>query len=529
MIALCAALLSLAPGCAGDPLEESGEVMGGSEELSTVKAQRFVAAGTRYDQLEAYATTGPLNRAQLDFTSDVTMGFRDEALRSDWWGTTLEVLPGRVGTWTEISSGKYGYVTGDDGAFPPAPNRSMLSSQVTARWKQAAMQSPAALIQYALSHRKQVETLPDADWNGKKHKVISISGMSGWPQPVRLYFDPSTRLPAKAETLEDDPVYGDALYEVAYGDWRPAGATRAPYAITETLAGSPLSESTRTEVIDDPDLDEDAFTVPDAMKGVFDQDLADWGKRSSQYPIRWTGFLFPFFDDASRYMMPPQVLSSAPGAQVLLYMVYAYNTMVVEMPTSIVVVEAPLYESVSSKVIADIKQRIPGKPIKYLASTHFHFDHSGGIRTYAAEGAELVVAAQQESYYRELIGAPHTLRPDALARNPRSVTIRAVADKTSITEGGRTVTFYNLPQSHSDGCLVAVVEDTRMLFTSDLYSPGALGPDPTGPEHPKHDLYARELLADLATLGIDSTKVTTFVGGHGFLGDWAELRIFAGQ
>ena len=40
-------------------------------------------------------------------------------------------------------------------------------------------------------------------------------------------------------------------------------------------------------------------------------------------------------------------------------------------------VEAPLNEARSLAVIAEIKKVIPNKPIRYVVSTHHHWDHLG--------------------------------------------------------------------------------------------------------------------------------------------------------
>lgn len=302
-----------------------------------------------------------------------------------------------------------------------------------------------------------------------------------------------------------------------------------PFTITQRLAGYPLVEEQRSAVTDNPALPGDEFQVPPQLQGQLDPELASYGKRSSTYLLRTQEYGAAIYVDLSAYLQPA-VLSSAPGAGVVHYLIGGYNSLAIEMATSIVVVEAPLYEAASRAVIDDVKRRWPGKPITALASTHFHYDHSGGVRTYAAEGAEIFVPAQTAQFYRTMMAAPHTLHPDALARSPRPVAITAVADQLSLTEGARTVTFYNLAQSHSDGCLVAIVEDAKVLFTSDLYNPGGLGPNPTGPEKPFHDTYARELIRGLAELGITPTSEPTmqFAGGHGGVGTWSELQIFAG-
>ena len=46
-----------------------------------------------------------------------------------------------------------------------------------------------------------------------------------------------------------------------------------------------------------------------------------------------------------------------------------------------------------ARVIAKVKETIPDKPIRYIVNSHVHFDHSGGLRTYVAEGATVVLVA----------------------------------------------------------------------------------------------------------------------------------------
>ena len=55
--------------------------------------------------------------------------------------------------------------------------------------------------------------------------------------------------------------------------------------------------------------------------------------------------------------------------------------------------------SVQLAVIGEVKKLVPNKPIKYLVNTHHHFDHAGGVRTYAAEGATIVTARGQPALF----------------------------------------------------------------------------------------------------------------------------------
>ena len=67
----------------------------------------------------------------------------------------------------------------------------------------------------------------------------------------------------------------------------------------------------------------------------------------------------------------------------------------------ITVVEAPSSDERSYAVIAEIKRVIPGKPIRYLVTTHHHFDHISGIRNYVAEGATIVTHELNEEFFND--------------------------------------------------------------------------------------------------------------------------------
>ena len=68
----------------------------------------------------------------------------------------------------------------------------------------------------------------------------------------------------------------------------------------------------------------------------------------------------------------------------------SHNSVAVEFSDFVTVIEAPLNEERSLAVIQEVQRLIPDKMIRYLVVTHHHTDHSGGIRTYVAQGATIV-------------------------------------------------------------------------------------------------------------------------------------------
>ena len=98
------------------------------------------------------------------------------------------------------------------------------------------------------------------------------------------------------------------------------------------------------------------------------------------------------------------------------------------MKDGIVIFDAPVNEGQSRWVIDAAKAKYPGKKITHLVLTHHHMDHTGGMRTYVAEGATVIVPAPTKAYFEQVVKAPHAVSPDALQKQPRAANIQEVAE-----------------------------------------------------------------------------------------------------
>jgi hypothetical protein len=69
---------------------------------------------------------------------------------------------------------------------------------------------------------------------------------------------------------------------------------------------------------------------------------------------------------------------------------------------------------------------------------------------------------------------PHTLRPDALAQNPKPVTVETVDDELEIRDAAMTVNLYHVAGNpHSDTMLMAYIPRDRIIIEVDVYSPAS--------------------------------------------------------
>jgi glyoxylase-like metal-dependent hydrolase (beta-lactamase superfamily II) len=194
---------------------------------------------------------------------------------------------------------------------------------------------------------------------------------------------------------------------------------------------------------------------------------------------------------------------------------YSHNSMVVEFPSYLAVVEAAYTDAQSATLARVLNDQFPGKPIRYAAVTHHHYDHTGGVRGLAAAGAEILAEKGHEQELRMIVETPHTNPPDALENAKKAGKaggLKLYEGKLVLSEGKQTLELYPVTGNpHVEPMVLAYVPGARALFQSDLWFPG-LGA-PAGPE-------AVHLLQSIDALKL---PVATHVGGHGGVGPHAEL------
>lgn len=249
----------------------------------------------------------------------------------------------------------------------------------------------------------------------------------------------SQNMITKVETMIPDPVLGDMPVVTTYAGYKDYGGVKFPTRIVQTQGGFPVWDINVTSVQPNAPAD---LPVP--------------------APV------------ASAAAVPVTVETAKLGDGVWFLTGGSHHSLVVNFADYIAVIEAPLNEERSLAVIAEAKKLVPGKPIKYVINTHHHFDHSGGLRTYVAEGATVVTHDSNRSFFEKTFQAPATLAPDALSKNPKPATIQGVTDKEKyeLTDGKQTIDVYSTPgDTHTDEMLVVYLPASRVLVEADSYSP----------------------------------------------------------
>ena len=128
---------------------------------------------------------------------------------------------------------------------------------------------------------------------------------------------------------------------------------------------------------------------------------------------------------------------------------------------------------------------IPNKPIRYVVNTHHHFDHSGGLRTYLAQGATIVTHQGNREFLEQVLfnPAPRTLQPDRFSTfypyftgGRRPLPFETVNQKFVLSDGVRTIDLYPVQGlNHNPNMLIAYFPKEKILVNADLYSLPAQG------------------------------------------------------
>ena len=248
----------------------------------------------------------------------------------------------------------------------------------------------------------------------------------------------------RVQTWIDNTVLGDTPVEVTYSGYRDFGGIRFPSRIVRTQGGHPVLELNIDKAAANPAV---AAEVPEQVRS--------------------------FTPPAVNVVMEPL----APGVHYVRG--GSHHSVAIEQRDHIVVVEAPQDESRSAAVIAKVKETIPGKPIRYIVNSHVHFDHSGGLRTYVAEGATVVTHEMNRPYYEKAWAQPRTIRPDRLAGAPTAAKFETFTDKHVLDDGKRQIEVHQIAGSgHNDAYAMVYLPAERILIQVDAYAPLAANAAP---------------------------------------------------
>ncbi|HUQ27173.1 MAG TPA: MBL fold metallo-hydrolase [Usitatibacter sp.] len=420
-IAISLAVVSF-PACAEDA-EALLKRVAASMGVSEVKTLRYATEGTGYTFGQAYVPTAAWPKITVH--SQVrTINYETGSMREQFTLSRAEPkggggypLSGQQSNDWYVSGAHAWNVAGGN----PQPGERFVRDRTHQLWI-----TPAGVVMAGLRNKAQA-TFDNA---GGGLAVVTFTEPGRFAARVFVNRD---YLIDRVESRAPDSVLGEVSFVTTYSDYQDFNGVKFPSRIRQTQAGHPVLDVTVKEVARDVPAD---ITAPEAVKAadrVTSEQVAD-------------GVWF------------------IAGA--------THNSVVIEMDDHIVLVESPLGDFRAVPVMEQAKKLVPNKPLRYVINSHNHFDHSGGLRAAAAEGAIIVTHAGNKPYFEKAFATHSKIAPDRLTASKRKAQFVEVDDNMLMTDGKRTLSIMRVKESaHNDTFLMVYLPKERLLIEADAYTP----------------------------------------------------------
>jgi len=455
-------------------LDASVQAAGGLDALRAVKDVSRIGRGTIFNQGQSQEPDAQYTRREVEVASLADFPRRWTATETAT--TPAGNIPGRGRVVLKNDTGfSFNRVTR---VLTPTAAPALATART------ALSRDPVIVLLTVASRAESLRFLGDAPLDGRNQQVITFADGDG--TQIALYVDAQTHLVSKQETLADNSVLGDVANEILYSDYRKVGPVQVPFKVVTRTSGEVTQELTYSEIKINAGVADsffeapaDAVTVPAAA--------------------------------------PPTVTLTPLGDEAWLVGGGSHNSLLVAFRDHVVLVEAPLSVERTQAVLAKIKETVGDKPLRYVVPTHYHFDHSGGLRAAIAAGATIITTPGNRAFIERMAAAPHTLHPDALSREPKKPVIETFQGKRVLTDGRRTLELYDVgPTPHVKEMVIAHLPKEHVVFVADLFGIPADGPIPPAGEN------NRQFAATLKRLGLQGARLAPTHGRLGTADDLAQ-------
>ena len=450
-------------------VEDAAEAMGGVEAVRGATTLVMEGTGTTY-------RLGQQPNPDADLpTYDVESYKKQIDLKNNRW-LMEQIRNGRFLSGNPVN--QQPLVQGMDGdiAFDVGGRRGGRQTSQVAKDRHAEFyHHPLVILQAALAEPPSATVSNLRQEMG--HDVVDVATADG--SRLTLHLDAATKLPAMIESTSYHPNWGDVIIATSFSNYAEAGGLQLPQTISQKLdrysnGDYQVSNRVNTE-IDDLAVPADVASAPEPTP-------------------------------------PPLTITVEQLAAGVWYLGPGYNSVLIEFPSYTALVEAAQNDARALAVIQKARELVPDKPLRYVINTHFHYDHSGGVRAAVAEGLTLITHESHRSYLEDAMARPHTVIADHLAQNPKPLAIETVPGDGpyELTEGTRTAVIYRLKEDlHADGMLMVYLPRERILIEADAFTPGA-----------RSSPFATNLLEQVRALGLRVDRIAPI---HGRVVPFAEL------
>ncbi|WP_394828758.1 MBL fold metallo-hydrolase [Pendulispora albinea] len=475
--------------------------------LAALTSFRYETKGSRYFPTEALLP----NQRPLhvnDFTATGQWDVTGDRSRLDVSRqlTALGAMPPQA--FSLILVGPLGRITGDEGVGQPPGN--LPSDGSAAARREQRLLHPHLLVRDARREGKTVKLRGASIEHGEVFVDLALDDAV---HPISFHIRLRDHELVSLSTKENNHLTRDIGLEITFAGWKTVGGFRIPAEVRMLEDGAVVHQEKRTKLEANVALPGSLFDLP-GDPPAYDAAAAERAVRSHQTHQQYASFGFRNEGDGVQEEIGE--VAVAPGATLLTG--NTHNTMLIERANGLVLGEAPLYEQRSEALLRYVRTKHPGKPITHVIATHWHEDHAGGLRRFAALGATIVVSETTRDFFERIFAAPSTIVPDVMSSAPVKAKFLTVPSNAPLTlpDAVRPLVLYPIANTHAADMIAVHLPRERVLFEADLFSP---------PYPPYKNTWTRELYDAIAAQHID---VGTIAGVHGRTGSFEDLKAAAG-
>jgi glyoxylase-like metal-dependent hydrolase (beta-lactamase superfamily II) len=411
-------------------LDRAVKANGGAEAIREVRIVRLHLSGETFPRLQMTTPAPPFEGGPFDET--LLFDLENDRLRLDQ------------------KAGGFGF-EGDNtiaiggGSGSNYDNRAKTVTPIPA--EQATQQQfiqyhrrlPTLLLRSALDRTNSLRYLGDDVFEGRKQEVVTF--VMPDTQQIALYVDAETGLISKYELLFVDSLEGVEASEIVFSDYRKVGKYQVPHRWSNRQLGENQTRYAVEAEFNPPVTDESFRYAPAGYIEV------------KPVPTELE-------EKVDRLADGVYVIQNVAGQN--------QNTMAVGFADYVVAVEAPGSSEGADAVIKRIHELFPGKPIRYVAMTHHHGDHIGGMRSFIAEGATVVTTAANRPVIETMAASKQNDRLGSAPRGPAFLLLEN--GRRVIEDGTRRVELIDIgPNPHAKEMVIAWLPAEKVVFQGDLF------------------------------------------------------------
>jgi glyoxylase-like metal-dependent hydrolase (beta-lactamase superfamily II) len=473
---LCVAALAAVLAACASPREDAAPTLSRSAQAMgapALKTLRYAGTGTGYTFGQAYTPGGVWPKITVHSMTR-TIDYDSGAMREEVVLSRAEPLGGGgypISGQQRNDQFLNGEVAWNQTGTTVAPGPRFVTDRIHQLWI-----TPHGAIKAAQKSGATARRSADGS------SAVSFSEPGRYKATILIAAD---GLVTQVDSVFADPVLGDTRTVTDYSEYRDFAGVKFPTKVRQSMGGHPVLELAISEVQVNPQV---AFEIPEAARNS-----------AERVTIEKVGNGVWFVGGGS------------------------HNSVAIEMADHLVLVEAPLTDARTLAVIEQVRTLAPGKPLRFVINSHGHFDHSGGVRAAAGEGATVVTAAANVPYFERAFATPNGIRPDRFAQAGKAPRFVAVGDKLVMADAVRAIEIHAIAgASHAQGFLMVYLPQDRLLVEADAFTPGAPNaPPPTTPNPNNLDL-----IANIERLGLPVDRILPL---HGRVVPVGDLYAAAGK